>query len=268
MIEKVKSQMQELGISPKRSMGQNFLIDEEMISKIVRCVRLTENSNLLEIGPGLGALTDCLMEMGRPLILMELDRVLVEYWKSRGQRVIESDALKYDWDKLGHEDFTLVSNLPYQISSRLVIDLSTSAVNIKNMVLMFQKEVAQRISAKPRTKNYGFLTVVAQSFWCVDKVVDLSPKSFYPIPNISSRVLALRRLDVKYNGEFVNFVKCGFAQRRKFLAKNLLSVRVPITMSPAAALEEMGLSAKVRAEELSPSQFVELFKRMYENNFR
>ena len=263
LVEKVKSRMRELGISPKRSMGQNFLIDEGVISKVVQCTSLTDSSNLLEIGPGLGALTDRLIELGRPLTLMEFDCVLAEYWRSQGQRVIESDALKYNWGELRSGSFTLVSNLPYQISSRLVIDLSTSAMNIRDMVLMFQKEVAQRISARPRTKNYGFLSIIAQSFWYVDRVVDISPKSFYPMPNVASRVLVFKRLDVGYDSEFVDFVKCSFAKRRKMLAKNLLSMKVLNMMELVKILEDIGLGAKVRAEELSPSQFVELFKKVY-----
>lgn len=261
MIKQVKNQIKELGLFPKKSMGQNFLVDEKMVTRIIRRGVQTENSNFLEIGPGLGALTNPLIEMGRPLILMELDPILVKYWRSRGQRVIEGNALKYNWEELSDGDFTLVSNLPYQISSRLVVDLSTSAACIKDMILMFQKEVAQRISARPRTKSYGFLTVIAQSFWCVDRVADLSLKSFYPPPKVSSRVLAFKRLCVEYGDEFVNFVKSGFSQRRKFLVKNLLSIQDLSMMESSKALEEMGLSTNVRAEELSPSQFVELFKK-------
>ena len=303
MIEKWKKRLLELGIFPKRSMGQNFLIDEEGISKIIQHTNLTKNPNLLEIGPGLGALTDHLVGLGRPLILMELDRVLADYWRSQGQRVLECDALKFDWGELArvsHEsfgslatetlphrifamggdrslvkgevnsvalgakgDFTLVSNLPYRISSRLVVDVCTGAPNIKNMLLMFQKEVAQRILARPREKDYGFLSVVSQSFWGIDRVVDFSPRSFYPVPRVASRVLSFKRLCVEpYMEGFVTFVKCSFSHRRKLLAKNLLSLGVSNKVEPIKVLQEMGWGSRVRAEELTPAQFVKLFEEI------
>ncbi len=274
--KKVKDLMKALGIIPKKSMGQNFLIDSNIISKIIQQVGHTESPHFLEIGPGLGALTELLSDIsqkrGGSLTLIELDRKLAEYWRSRGQKVIEADALKYSWNKLGSlKNLTVVSNLPYQISSRLVIDLSFSSPFISNMVLMFQKEVAQRISTPPRTKDYGVLTVIAQSFWETRKVVDVSPSCFYPVPHISSQVLIFQRRKLPFvlSWEFACFVKHCFAQRRKFLLKKLLLLGTSTRLDPVTRLdlvrilEEMGFSPQVRAEELGPLQFVDLFQRIY-----
>lgn len=285
--------MKELGISPKRSMGQNFLIDEAGGSRILEAVRRTQNSHVVEVGPGLGALTDLLIESGCQLTLIEFDSVLAKYWEAREPRVsvIECDALKYRWSELESGPLTLVSNLPYQISSRLLIDISVSAPSINHMVLMFQKEVAQRIMAQPRSKAYGFLSVVSQSFWAITSIMDLSPRSFYPKPNVASRVLSFQRIPCfkeidslssegtkvpKIEGdgggrgnfhkgmEFIRLVKCSFTHRRKLLAKNLQPFRTPHgAMEPLRALEEMTWGDKVRAEELSPSKFVKLFKKIY-----
>ena len=251
--------MEELSLSPKKSLGQNFLIDKKGVSKIVQHVKLTNNPYLLEIGPGLGALTDHFVKWERSLVLMELDSVLAEYWRNQGQRVIECDALKYRWTDWKEGNLTLVSNLPYQISSRLMVDISVKAPYVKDMVLMFQKEVAERILAYPRNKDYGFLSVISQSFWCVSRGGDLASVAFYPRPQVASRVLLFSRLPVEVDvKKFVGFVKCGFSHRRKLLAKNLLSAGV---VEPEKVLEALGQRG-VRAEELTPRQFMELFNKV------
>ena len=258
--------MWELGFTPKRSLGQNFLINPHGVDKIIEHTLLSDNPHILEVGPGFGALTDALIPSTPSLTLVELDSALADYWRSREQKVIECDILKCNWSQWEKADpCTLVSNLPYQVSSRLVIEVSLSAPFIKNMVLMFQKEVAERISSPPQSKNYGFLSIISQSFWSIDKVMDLSPQSFYPPPRVASRVLSFHRLNfppVKNAKAFVTFVKCGFSHRRKLLAKNLLSPRIPHRVDPAQALEEMGWNPHTRAEDLNPQQFVDLFKKV------
>lgn len=275
MIEKLKKRMRELGLSPKRSLGQNFLIDERGISKMIQQAKATKNLWCLEIGPGLGALTDSLMDWGDSLVLMELDSVLAEYWRSQGLQVLECDALKYSWRGWSEGNVTLISNLPYQIASRLIVEISVQAPYIRDMVLMFQKEVAQRIGAYPGSPDYGFLSVVSQSFWNLKRVMDLAPSSFYPQPKVASRVLSFSRLCGRLQGEslreerpirqmerFVGFVKCSFSQRRKLLVNNLLSLGLTQRMRPVKALEEMGWNVRVRAQELTPLQFMQLFKKV------
>jgi 16S rRNA (adenine1518-N6/adenine1519-N6)-dimethyltransferase len=242
-------------IKPKRSLGQNFLVNKAVIDKIISAVAELDPKNIIEVGPGLGALTSHLINMNKNLTLIELDRDLVTKWKDEKQNVIEGDALQIDWQAFSSDENTvLVSNLPYQISSSIVIERSVEPYEIKAMVLMFQKEVAQRLMAKKSTPEYGMLTVVAQVFWKIEKVCDADPKSFNPPPNVASRVLKFVRkegsaIDRK---KFLSFVKMAFAQRRKLLAKNL--------NLESEKLVELGFKKTVRAEELSPEEFVSLFQ--------
>ncbi|OQW50303.1 MAG: hypothetical protein A4S09_00480 [Proteobacteria bacterium SG_bin7] len=239
---------------PKRSLGQNFLVNQAVIDKIISAVCDFHPQNIIEVGPGTGALTKHLMKMKLPLILVELDRDLAVKWKEEKQNVIEGDALKVAWEGFASISETVfVSNLPYQISSSIVIDRSVEPFCIKGMVLMFQKEVAQRLMAKKSTPDYGMLSVIAQVFWRIEKVCDADPKSFNPPPNVASRVLRFVRKEseVVDRKKFLSFIKSAFAQRRKLLSKNLNVERESLT--------RLGFKETVRAEELSPEEFVTLF---------
>jgi len=268
--EEVLKRLEEIGSAPKRSLGQNFLVSENVISKIIESVRKRTPETLIEIGPGLGALTEAFLETApQKFVVIELDRTFAEFWRgraSRGQRleVMEEDALRVDWLKQDWpgRPLVLVSNLPYQISAPLVMELSAlgqgGAPFFNAMILMFQKEVAERITARPQTKDYGTLSVVAQNRWRVSKVVDAAPACFHPRPQIASRVLAF---DFDPDGfgspSFLKFVRQGFQNRRKLLIKSLKAVDPSWEWS--AVLEKQGHSATVRAEELTPSNWKELF---------
>ncbi len=264
-IADMKLLLEELKTQPKKSFGQNFLVNEAVIAKIISYVQLLKPKSLIEIGPGLGALTEHLIKFESPLKLIELDRDLVEHWRKLGLEVIDNDALKVDWQKISNTiPITLVSNLPYQISSSLVVDLSVTDTLVENMVLMFQKEVAQRIQARVRTNDYGLLSVISQSAWDTERVCDANPSSFYPPPKVAGRVLIFRRkpspgID---GNKFLKMVKAAFAQRRKLLHKNLKSILSDKDESLIGVLKKMGFSEKVRAEELSPDQFIELFRNI------
>jgi 16S rRNA (adenine1518-N6/adenine1519-N6)-dimethyltransferase len=196
---------------------------------------------------------------------MELDTKLCQYWRERGYEVLEGDALQADWDALAlPQNSVLMSNLPYQISSRLVIDRGLGPKEVTGMVLMFQKEVAQRMMAKADTDAYGLLTVVAASFWKIEKLFEISSKDFFPPPQVASQVLVFRRKPVDLPVAFVEFVKSAFAQRRKFLVKNLSSRYSQADTK--LALSKLGLDEKVRAEVLSPEQFQELYRLLEQAN--
>ncbi len=245
-------------IKPKRSLGQNFLVNTAVIEKIIASVQNLKPQNLVEVGPGTGALTNHLVKMNLPLTLVELDRDLAAKWRDEKQNVIEGDALQIDWSSIAAPaDTVLVSNLPYQISSSLVIERSLANDGIKAMVLMFQKEVAQRIAAVKSTPDYGLLSVIAQVFWKVDKVCDADPKSFSPAPNVASRVLRFvrRENNVSDRKKFLNFVKLAYSQRRKLLANNLGVAK--------EIFGACGLKESVRAEELSPEEMVSLWNTLH-----
>ncbi|MBX3021112.1 MAG: ribosomal RNA small subunit methyltransferase A [Bdellovibrionales bacterium] len=261
----LKQKLEQMGLAPKKAFGQNFLINTQVIEKIVAAVASKPYVDLLEIGPGLGAITEPLMDVGRTPRLIELDPELIEYWRKRSLQVIDQDALKVDWSALGlREPSLLVSNLPYQISTHIVIDRCFSPRELKWMVLMFQKEVAQRLMAAPHSKEYGLLSVMAQLHFKMSKVADAAPQDFFPAPKVASRVLAFERREVVGLGmPFLKFVKAGFAFRRKFLLKNLKGVVDKAKQEHLlAVLRELGHSEKARAEELTPDDFAALFKRM------
>lgn len=267
-LAELKVRLGELGIEPKRALGQNFLINPGVIDRIVEAVGHRKFSEILEIGPGVGALTESLLVAGFKPRLLELDRELILYWRERGFEVIEGDALKLDWNSLQlPQSSLLVSNLPYQISTHLVIERCLGPENLKFMVLMFQKEVAQRLMAQPRTKEYGVLSVMAQLHYDLKKVADAAPQDFFPAPKIASRVLAFeRREEVSPGLPFLKFVKAGFALRRKFLLKNLKAVVDKSKQGKALeCLIGLGFTEKARAEELSPSDWLKLFKKIYEH---
>lgn len=263
----VKARLQEMGIAPKKAFGQNFLINLNVVAKIVDELGDCEFADLLEIGPGLGALTEPILEKGLRPRLIELDRELAEYWRGRGMDVVECDALKLDWNGLSlRAPALLVSNLPYQISTSLVIDRCFGPLELKWMVLMFQKEVAERLTAKTRTKDYGVLSVLAQLHFKMRKVADAAPADFFPAPKVASRVLFFERLEPQGLGPgFLKFVKHAFAFRRKFMLKNLKGVVDKTTMARLPQIfAAQGLTDKARAEELTPAQFERLYKAVYE----
>jgi 16S rRNA (adenine1518-N6/adenine1519-N6)-dimethyltransferase len=289
------ARLQETGaVAAKRSLGQNFLVSDHVIESILAAVsEMATATSIVEVGPGLGALTEDLIVLAQSrnvaLRLIELDRSFADWWRKRASAqsiesvplnlfVIEADALKLDWSELGLAPGSVfVGNLPYQISSSIVIERSIDDLELQAMVLMFQKEVAQRIVARPRTPEYGLLSVIAQTFWTVKTVCDASPGDFFPAPKVASRVLKFQRrspnLLVEQAGErlyqrmsaagFLSFVKSAFAQRRKFLSRNLagwLAADASVTIE--TLMHQTGLLPTARAEELDPQTFVRLYLAM------
>lgn len=248
------ARLQEVQGAPKKSLGQNFLINQHIIDKIIFEVKRTQFEQLIEVGPGLGALTDQLKLLPQDLTLIEMDSNFANYWRAQSLNLHEADALKLNWSELVNLETCFVSNLPYQISARIVIDRSMGPSQITSMFLMFQKEVAERLTAKPKSKDYGFLSVIAQLAWHIEKLVDVSPQDFYPPPKVSSRVMSFHRCGIT-DKDFVQFVKLAFENRRKFMLKNFSQDKQKLILE----LADMGYTEKVRAEELSPEDFLRLF---------
>ncbi len=281
--EKILHRLETLGsLGPKRSLGQNFLVSDRVIERILFAVKSLEFTDVVEIGPGLGALTDDLLALGKPMIVVELDCEMAVMWRERAAerpseaplQVIEADALQVRWEDLDLADGALlVSNLPYQISSSVVIDRCVEPAGISRMVLMFQKEVAQRIAARTSTKEYGLLSAMSQTFWDVATVCDASGQDFFPAPQVSSRVLQFRRRKVDWlsleprasSDDYLKFVKAAFSHRRKLLARNLLGNYLHWPAEPGSLLRLNEVLAKhdllptCRAEELDAATFVRLY---------
>ena len=188
--------------------------------------------------------------------LIELDKSLVEFWRSQNMPVIEIDALKLDWSTLSYD--VLVSNLPYQISSSIVIDRSIDLKPCQSMILMFQKEVAQRIRALHKTDDYSILSVIAQEFWKIETVCDAGMRDFNPAPKVNSRVLKFRakQSPILNRYDYLKFIKMCFKQRRRILKSNLDSVYHE-SFNNWVTVQK--LSDKVRAEELSIEQLRDLY---------
>ena len=254
--ERLADRVNVLSHKAKKSLGQNFLVSDHVIQKIIEAAKLTKENNIIEIGPGLGALTDYLLVNHTNYTAIEMDHGLSSYWQDQGLSVIEGDALQIDWSNLTAK--LLVSNLPYQISSSIVIDRCLAPYQIETMILMFQKEVAQRIRAKEQTPQYGMLSVIAQEFWQIETICDAGPKDFDPPPKIASRVLKFKAKvsNILDRTDYLKFVKLCFHQRRRILKSNLPSTMTEKLMK---LIEINKLSDKVRVEELSPVQIRDLY---------
>lgn len=256
--------LQAEGRDPKRALGQNFLVNDMVIAKIIAAVESFNATELIEVGPGPGSLTYFLTQMNKPLKLIELDQGWAEYWQKKDQNVIEADALRINWQELIKPGVMLVSNLPYQISSSLVIDRCLDPMPLMGMVLMFQKEVAQKIRGLPGGDHYGFLSVIAQSFWKMETVTEAGSGDFWPPPKVSSRVLKFVPLETRVPEpeKYLKFVKTAFHQRRKLLKTNWqdhLDQKDGGWEKVLAEILKMGFTEKLRAEELSPKQFQALY---------
>jgi 16S rRNA (adenine1518-N6/adenine1519-N6)-dimethyltransferase len=259
-LERLELRLKELEVFAKKSLGQNFLVSDGVINKIIAAVLDHKPKKIIEIGPGCGALTDILREKFTDLTLIELDTKLAEFWRLQGLTVIEADALQMDWHF--NNEYTLVSNLPFQISSSLVIERSLDAHQLEAMILMFQKEVAQRIRAAAQTEHYGMLSVIAQEFWQIETVCDAGSREFKPAPKVSSRVLKFfpRKSNIEDKKAYLSFVKTCFQQRRRVLTTNVKAL--PANFDITKLNEWFVLNKKnekVRVEELSPVEINNLF---------
>jgi 16S rRNA (adenine1518-N6/adenine1519-N6)-dimethyltransferase len=250
------------GIQPLKKLGQNFLVNTKICQQIVKTIQNTSPQTVVEIGPGLGALTDELLLGPWQTVLVELDSGMVKYWQEKipDIKLIHKDALKIEWQSLElSKPAVLISNLPYSIAASLVVELSSLNEPVfQSMFLMFQKEVAERIEADIHAKDYGMLSVMAQTSWEITRVIDAGPQDFFPVPHVGSRVLEFRWKTPEFDREkFLKFVKAAFAQRRKKLSSNL-GVNYP-KAKIAEVFNALSLSSDTRAQELDIATFIKLF---------
>lgn len=219
-------------IKMSKKLGQNFLIKRGIVDEIVHAAELTIGEPVLEVGPGIGTLTQGLAQSGADVTAIELDRRLLEVLDTTlasydNVRIIHGDVLKLDVPTImNHKPFKVVANLPYYITTPIIMSLLESKLPIERLVVMVQKEVALRMVAKPGTKDYGALSVAVQYYTEPDIVLDVPPKSFLPAPAVTSSVIrcVLRDkppVDVIDEKLFFRIVKAGFAQRRKTFSNTM-----------------------------------------------
>ena len=251
----------------KKSLGQNFLIDTNVISKIVTEVLACNDDLIIEIGPGQGALTKELKKYNANLMCYEVDRDLsniLSKLENNKTKVIWQDFLKSnikeDIKNIKYNKLYIVGNLPYYITTPIIEHIMDSNINLDKLVIMVQKEVADRFLAKPHSKEYGYITVVLNYYFDISKVTDVSKYAFKPVPKVESTVLRLipkeNMEDIDLN-KFKEFLKVCFSQKRKTLKNNLKGYNWELV---SEILHKHNLSESVRAEEISGEILMEIFK--------
>ncbi len=265
----------------QKKFGQNFLIDEHVLSKIIRSAEITEDDFVVEIGPGIGTLTQYLAASAREVAAIEIDDALIPILKDTlsaydNVTVIHEDVLKVDLCKLakeknGGKPIKVVANLPYYITTPIIMGLFENHVPVESITIMVQKEVADRMKTGPGSKDYGALSLAVQYYAKPELVANVPPNCFMPRPRVGSAVIRLTRhteVPVEAEDEKLMFqiIRASFNQRRKTLVNglgNAPELHIPKEMT-TEVLEEMGLSASVRGEALTLAQFAELSNRILE----
>ncbi|RHT40081.1 16S rRNA (adenine(1518)-N(6)/adenine(1519)-N(6))-dimethyltransferase RsmA [Clostridium sp. AM30-24] len=259
----------------QKKFGQNFLIDTHVLEKIISAAGITKNDCVLEIGPGIGTMTQYLAENAGHVVAVEIDRNLIPILKETladydNVTVINEDILRVDIKALAEEynggkPIKVVANLPYYITTPIIMGLFESGVPIDNITVMVQKEVADRMKEGPGSKDYGALSLAVQYYAEPEIVANVPPNCFIPRPNVGSAVIRLTRhkempVEVRDPALMFKIIRASFNQRRKTLQNGLGNApELPYTKEQiAAAIAEMGLTPTIRGEALSLAQFAQL----------
>ena len=243
-------------VKPKKHLGQHFLKDENIAQKIVGSLS-AETENVIEVGPGTGVLTKFLIEKTKNLYIVEIDResipVLKNQFPTLANKIIQADFLKYDILGLFNGTFSIIGNFPYNISTQILFRALEYRNEVREVVGMFQKEVAERIASPPGSKKYGILSVLLQIYFDIEYLFTVDENVFYPPPKVKSAVIRLRRNDVTHPGcdekLLVSLVKAAFNQRRKML-------RNPLKIFKFVENDDVANLMTKRAEQLSKEDFI------------
>ncbi|MFH1890872.1 MAG: 16S rRNA (adenine(1518)-N(6)/adenine(1519)-N(6))-dimethyltransferase RsmA [Candidatus Kuenenbacteria bacterium] len=276
-VNHIKELCKELDIKPSRKMGQNFLIDNDVLDDIIKTADLDKKDTVLEIGSGFGVLTQELVKKAGRVAVVELDRKIFDWLENRfndndNLKLVQGDIIKllncYIVKLLGGVDYKVVANLPYQITSRVLRLLLEMKNKPKIIAVMVQKEVAERICAKKG--KMSVLSVMVQYYGKPEIIRMVARKSFWPAPEVDSAILYIKIQDTpqsfttgqansKFDEDFFKIVKIGFSSKRKMLKNNLANVYNPEAVEKI--LKEMGLGLKVRAQELGVEEWIELVNK-------
>ena len=263
------------GFHFQKRFGQNFLIDSHILEKIMDGAEVTEEDCVLEIGPGIGTMTQYLAEHAREVIAVEIDKALIPVLEDTlsaydNVTVINEDILKVDIEKIVKEHnqgkpVKVVANLPYYITTPIIMGLFESNVPLKSITVMVQKEVAERMQVGPGTKDYGALSLAVQYYACPKVIMTVPASCFMPRPNVDSAVIRLTRheqppVQVREEEKMFRIIRAAFNQRRKTLVNSLANAGIlPVTKEEIVdALTSLELSPSVRGESLTLEQFAGL----------
>ena len=277
----VKDILNKSGFKFSKSLGQNFLIDDSVLDSIVYGAELSDEDYVLEIGPGFGTLTQKLCKNAKKVVAVEIDKTAIPILEDNLKefdniKIINDDVLKLDLKKLCDEEFEgksfkVVANLPYYITTPIVMALLENSLNISMLVVMVQKEVAQRFSAKPNKKDYGAITLSVDYYCDTEMVCDVPPHCFMPPPKVTSAVIKFivrneKKVSPKDEKLFFNIIKAAFGMRRKTLL-NALSNSGCINLTKEEicnVLEECSVDPKRRGETLDIFEFCTLSDKFFE----
>jgi 16S rRNA (adenine1518-N6/adenine1519-N6)-dimethyltransferase len=271
-----KALLDRFGYRPKKRFGQNFLTDAGAAGRIAQIVaegsQESEPFRVLEIGPGTGALTQALLDVHADVTALDVDPDMVRILRSREElaraQIVQADALAFDYAHFaGGKPWRVTGNLPYNIATPLIMRFIEMRSGPQMLVVMVQKEVADRFAAKPGTPAYGSLSVAVQYAMNVEKTLTLKPGAFYPRPKIDSTVVRLTRrrepaVHVGDERRFLQVVRAAFAYRRKTLANSLALALGVQRAAVAQALQQLGLDTEIRGEQLGLADFARLADRL------
>ena len=282
IYEETKFLMKKYNISANKDLGQNFLIDDNVIENIVEAAEINEKDFVIEIGPGLGTLTSKLVEKAGKVIAIELDKKMLKILNDRfalynNFSLINEDVLKVDLNNLIQQENTqnytvkIVANLPYYITTPIVMKLLEEKLNIDSITVMVQKEVADRLTETPGGKNTGAITYCVYYYAKPQEVLTVPNTSFVPEPKVNSEVIKLNirkepPVALKDEKLFFKVVKASFMQRRKTLLNGLANSGIASKEKLKEILQELNLSENIRGESLNIEQFAEISNKLSKIN--
>lgn len=281
---RTKEILEKYGFSFKKSLGQNFVIDRNILIKMVDHAGVTEASGVIEIGPGIGALTEQLAKKSKKVLAIEIDCRLIPVLQETlapysNVTVVHADFLKADIKNLieehfsGIDDIVIAANLPYYVTTPIIMKCLEEQIPFRTMIVMVQKEVGERLSAQPGTKSYGSLSIAVQYYTTVETIMHVSSSVFIPKPNVDSAIIRLTKrerplVDVRDERFFFTVTRVSFAHRRKTIMNNLQS-GLPGGKEKKAwilkALEQAGIAPERRGESLTIEEFARLSDALYPN---
>ncbi len=265
--------LKKYGLRANKKLGQNFLINEEIINQIIEKADVNKNDTIIEIGPGLGSLTAKLLENANKVIAIELDSNMSNILKERfclydNFELIENDVLKVNLNEIieKYESVKVVANLPYYITTPIIMKLLEERLKLKSITVMVQKEVGERFCAVPNSKEYGAITISINYYTKPEIIIDVPKENFEPMPEVDSCVIKLDvrnipPVELKNEKDFFNLIKAGFSQRRKTINNSLASMGIS-KEKIKNVLEKLGIDSKLRAENLTMEQFADISNNM------